>query len=151
MDFILSLLPTEMRELLRLTEALCAGPVGALDRAAGETAVVDRALLRQLAESGLLDLTVPGAYATGRLAPPAPPRGLPRPAPASMSLRAYCLVRETLARHCPAAELLFTMQGLGSGPISFFGTEAQRRAYLPRVAAGELVAAFALTEPHTGS
>ena len=43
------------------------------------------------------------------------------------------------------------MQGLGSGPISFFGTDEQRQRYLPRVATGELVAAFALTEPHTGS
>jgi acyl-CoA dehydrogenase len=68
-----------------------------------------------------------------------------------MSLVAFCLVRETLARYCPNAELIFTMQGLGAGPISFFGTEDQRRRYLPRVASGELVAAFALTEPHTGS
>ena len=68
-----------------------------------------------------------------------------------MSLVAFCLVREALARHCPNAELIFTMQGLGSGPISFFGTDEQRRRYLPRVASGELVAAFALTEPHTGS
>jgi alkylation response protein AidB-like acyl-CoA dehydrogenase len=68
-----------------------------------------------------------------------------------MSLVSFCLVRETLARLCPNAELIFTMQGLGSGPISFSGSEEQRRRYLPRVASGELVSTFALTEPHTGS
>src|SRR5690606_21487955 len=45
----------------------------------------------------------------------------------------------------------FAMQGLGSGPISLFGTPAQRAAYLPGVRAGERIAAFALSEPEAGS
>jgi acyl-CoA dehydrogenase len=49
------------------------------------------------------------------------------------------------------ADFVFAMQGLGSGPISLFGTEAQKAAYLPPVAAGEKVAAFALSEPEAGS
>jgi len=68
-----------------------------------------------------------------------------------MSLVSFCLVRETLARRSPNAELIFTMQGLGAGPISFFGSDDQRQRWLPAVAAGERVMAFALTEPHTGS
>ena len=52
-----------------------------------------------------------------------------------------CLVREELARTCPAAEELFAIQGLGSYPILLAGTEAQKARYLPRLASGELLAA----------
>jgi acyl-CoA dehydrogenase len=65
--------------------------------------------------------------------------------------RAICLIRETLARHSGLADFAFAMQGLGSGAISLFGNEAQKQAYLPRVAAGEAIAAFALSEPEAGS
>ncbi len=65
--------------------------------------------------------------------------------------RAICLIRETLARHAGLADFAFAMQGLGSGAISLFGTEAQRAGYLPRVVAGEAIAAFALSEPEAGS
>jgi acyl-CoA dehydrogenase len=142
MEFVLSLVSDMYRTLHRRTQELCRGTLGELDRAAGESDVVNRPLVAALGDAGLLDWTVPGAYGTGRSDPAAP---------AAMSLVGFCLARETLARACPTAELIFTMQGLGAGPISFFGSEDQRRRYLPRVAAGELVAAFALTEPHTGS
>jgi acyl-CoA dehydrogenase len=65
--------------------------------------------------------------------------------------RAVCLIRETLARHNGLADFAFAMQGLGSGAISLFGTEAQRERYLPRVARGAAIAAFALSEPDAGS
>jgi alkylation response protein AidB-like acyl-CoA dehydrogenase len=65
--------------------------------------------------------------------------------------RAICLIRETLARHNGLADFAFAMQGLGSGAISLFGTDAQREHYLPRVARGEAIAAFALSEPGAGS
>jgi alkylation response protein AidB-like acyl-CoA dehydrogenase len=65
--------------------------------------------------------------------------------------RAICLVRETLARHNGLADFAFAMQGLGSGAISLDGTAAQRAAYLPRVAGGTAIAAFALSEPDSGS
>ena len=142
MEFVLSLVTEEQRHLHAYAEAACRGDLGTLDHAAGETDVVDRGVMAELARTGLLDWTVPGAYGTGRC---------PQAAPAAMSLVGFCLVRETLARLAPTAELIFTMQGLGAGPISFFGSEEQRRRFLPRVAAGELSAAFALTEPHTGS
>lgn len=142
MEFILSLVSEDQRRLVEKTEALCRGPLGVLEREVGETNRVSREILGSLAAAGLLDFTVPGPYGTGR-------SGFAAPDP--MSLVSFCLVRETLARHCPNAELIFTMQGLGAGPISFSGSEEQRRRYLPRVAAGELVAAFALTEPEAGS
>ena len=65
--------------------------------------------------------------------------------------RAICLARETLARHSGLADFAFAMQGLGSGAISLQGTPAQRERYLPRVARGEAIAAFALSEPEAGS
>lgn len=69
----------------------------------------------------------------------------------SIDTRAICLIRETLARHNGLADFAFAMQGLGSGAIGLFGTEAQRERYLPRVARGEAIAAFALSEPDAGS
>ncbi len=65
--------------------------------------------------------------------------------------RAICLIRETLARHAGLADFAFAMQGLGSGAISLFGSNAQQEAWLPRVASGDAIAAFALSEPLAGS
>ena len=65
--------------------------------------------------------------------------------------RSICLIRETLARHNGLADFAFAMQGLGSGAISLAGTDEQKKRYLSRVAAGEAIAAFALSEPNAGS
>jgi alkylation response protein AidB-like acyl-CoA dehydrogenase len=69
----------------------------------------------------------------------------------TIDTRAICLARETLARHSGLADFAFAMQGLGSGAISLDGTPAQKERYLPRVASGEAIAAFALSEPDAGS
>lgn len=69
----------------------------------------------------------------------------------TIDTRAICLIRETLARHSGLADFAFAMQGLGSGAITLFGTAEQKRKYLPRVAKGEAIAAFALSELHAGS
>jgi acyl-CoA dehydrogenase len=69
----------------------------------------------------------------------------------ALDVRTLCLARETLARHDGLADFAFAMQGLGAGPISLFGSEEQRAEYLPAVAAGEKIAAFALSEPDAGS
>ena len=66
-------------------------------------------------------------------------------------VRALCLARETLAYHDSLADFAFAMQGLGSGPVSLFGTPRQRAQWLPPVAAGKAIAAFALTEQEAGS
>ncbi|MCA9858050.1 MAG: acyl-CoA dehydrogenase family protein, partial [Dehalococcoidia bacterium] len=67
------------------------------------------------------------------------------------SLAALCAVREALAAASPLADAVFALQALGSMPITLSGNETQQRAWLPRVAAGEAVAAFAMTEPDAGS
>ena len=69
----------------------------------------------------------------------------------TLDSRALVIARETLAFTSPLADFAFAMQGLGSGAISLAGTAAQQAAYLPAVARGEKVAAFALSEPDAGS
>jgi acyl-CoA dehydrogenase len=65
--------------------------------------------------------------------------------------RTICLIRQTLARHSGLADFAFAMQGLGSGAISLAGTPEQRAQFLPGVASGRTIAAFALSEPEAGS
>ena len=69
----------------------------------------------------------------------------------AIDTRAVCLIRETLARHSGLADFAFAMQGLGSGAITLFGSEANKRQFLPLVASGDAIAAFALSEPEAGS
>jgi acyl-CoA dehydrogenase len=94
-------------------------------------------LARALGREGLFPRLVPTAYG-GSLEGPF----------RSMTL---CLVREELARTCPPAEELFAIQGLGGYPILLAGTDSQKRRWLPPLARGETVPAFALTEPEAGS
>lgn len=91
-----------------------------------------RAILEALADGGWLRNAVPDA--DGKL-----------------DVRTLCLTREALARRSGLADFVFAMQGLGSGPISLFGTEEQKARWLPGVAAGQTIAAFALSEPEAGS
>lgn len=65
--------------------------------------------------------------------------------------RTISLIREGLARHHGLADFAFAMQGLGSGAISLAGNDEQKRRYLPRVADGAALAAFALSEDEAGS
>jgi acyl-CoA dehydrogenase len=91
-----------------------------------------RRLVAELGEAGLLKLCVADGDA--------------RP-----DVRSLAVARETLAYHSALADFAFAMQGLGSGAISLFGTVEQKREWLPRVAAGQAIAAFAMTEPECGS
>ena len=68
-----------------------------------------------------------------------------------LDVRSIALCRETLAYYSGLADFSFAMQGLGSGAISICGTDAQRQQYLPAVAAGTAIAAFALSEAKAGS
>ncbi|MDE2362937.1 MAG: acyl-CoA dehydrogenase family protein [Hyphomicrobiales bacterium] len=68
-----------------------------------------------------------------------------------LDARSLCVCRETLARYGGLADFAFAMQGLGAGPISLFGSDAQKRRFLPSVAEGRMIAAFALSEQEAGS
>jgi acyl-CoA dehydrogenase len=96
-----------------------------------------RQLVRQLGEAGWLAHTVAGRKFGG--------------AHETLDTRTLCLARETLARHSGLADFAFAMQGLGSGAISLAGSPAQKARWLPRVASGDAIAAFALSEPEAGS
>ncbi len=91
-----------------------------------------RTLVRKLGAAGFLKLCVA--------------EGDHRP-----DVRSLAIARETLARHSGLADFAFAMQGLGSGAISLFGSEEQKRQWLPQVASGKAIAAFAMTEPESGS
>jgi acyl-CoA dehydrogenase len=95
-----------------------------------------RALVRALGEAGWLRYCVPHGFG-----------GVHE----TLDVRSLSIIRETLAYHSGLADFAFAMQGLGSGAISGFGSEALKQAYLPAVAAGEKIAAFALSEPEAGS
>ncbi|MEL6961625.1 MAG: acyl-CoA dehydrogenase family protein [Pseudomonadota bacterium] len=75
----------------------------------------------------------------------------PGDAKTRLDVRTLCLIRETLARFDGLADFSFAMQGLGAGPISLFGNDAQRHAWLPQTRSGKAIAAFALSEPRSGS
>ena len=99
-----------------------------------------RDLVRALGDAGWL-----------RYAVAAGPGGAWGGALGAIDSRMVCILRETLARHDGLADFAFAMQGLGSGAISLGGSDALREAYLPRVARGDAIAAFALSEPEAGS
>lgn len=82
---------------------------------------------------------------------PAGPQGAWGGALDKLDSRALVILRETLAFHSPLADFAFAMQGLGSGAITLAGTPAQQAAYLPQVASGQKIAAFALSEADAGS
>jgi acyl-CoA dehydrogenase len=95
-----------------------------------------RRLVRALGEAGFLRHVVIAPY--GGEAP-------------TLGVRTMCLARETLAAAAGLADFAFAMQGLGTGPVSLFGTPEQKDRWLPGVATGERIAAFALSEPEAGS
>ena len=68
-----------------------------------------------------------------------------------LDVRTLCLIRETLAYHDGLADFSFAMQGLGSGAISLYGSEEQKQEWLTKTRNGKAIAAFALTEPQSGS
>ena len=68
-----------------------------------------------------------------------------------LDVRSLCIARETLARISGLADISFAMQGLGSGPISLFGSDTLKERYLRSVAAGDAIAAFAISETGAGS
>jgi alkylation response protein AidB-like acyl-CoA dehydrogenase len=95
-----------------------------------------RDLVRRLGDAGWLRYCVPAAYG-GELP--------------ALDSRALCVARETLAYADGLADFVFAMQGLGSGPITLAGSPAQKARWLPAVAKGKAIAAFALSEPGAGS
>jgi len=95
-----------------------------------------REWVRRLGDAGFLRYAVPRAFG-GALD--------------QLDSRALCVLRETLAGHDGLADFAFAMQGLGSGAVTLGGQDALRTEWLPKVASGAAIAAFALSEPQAGS
>ena len=95
-----------------------------------------KAIVRALGKAGLLRHAVP--QSAGGINP-------------KLDVRSLSVIRETLGRYHALADFAFAMQGLGSGPISLFGSEKQQQQYLRPISEGRSLAAFALSEPEAGS
>jgi acyl-CoA dehydrogenase len=95
-----------------------------------------RGLVRQLGDEGFLTYTVPQKFGGAR---------------EKVQARDLCILREEVARGSALADTMFAIQALGGYPIILRGTEEQQQCYLPPIARGTAIAAFALTEPEAGS
>jgi acyl-CoA dehydrogenase len=111
-------------------EAAAGSIAGSVDETA-DVGIASRALVRTLGSEGWLRYAVPH--------------------PAPLDVRMICLLREHLAWHSGLADFAFAMQGLGTGALALFGSDAQQARYLPAVARGEAIAAFAMSEAGAGS
>lgn len=94
-----------------------------------------RQILQLLGDSGWARFAVPSLTAAGE----------------DLDVRACCLIREALAAASPLADAVFALQCLGSMPIALAGSEELRQRWLPGVANGQVMTAFAMTEPEAGS
>jgi acyl-CoA dehydrogenase len=101
-----------------------------------ETEQRARILIQQLSAAGLLKHTVPARFGGAR---------------DQVSARDLCILREELARGAALADTMFALQALGSYPITLAGRAEQKQKYLPDVASGSAITAFAITEPEAGS
>ena len=131
MDFAFT---PQQQALQDSTRRLAEERIAPIAEEADESPAVHRGLMSILAESELLRYTVPEDYG-----------GF------GVRVMNLCIIREELARVSAQADTNFIMQGLGSFPITLGGTHEQKSRYLPPVARGESIAAFALTEPDAGS
>jgi alkylation response protein AidB-like acyl-CoA dehydrogenase len=90
--------------------------------------------LQHLAQAGLMGLYVPEAYGG-----------------AGLGALAFCLAVEEIAVACASTAVIYLVQYAAGYPLVSHGTEAQKRRYLPRLAAGEITTALSISEPGAGS
>ena len=131
MDFNLS---EDSRPLKEGMQRFCRTRLRELAERFGETADVPTDLVKAMAEEGIFRYLIPEEYG-------------------GFGVKALnlCIIREELAQvYCPA-DVTFAMQGLGSYPIVIAGSEAQKKKYLTKLARGDLLSTFAITEPEAGS
>ena len=131
MDFAFSAEQSELQQRVRRIAEELIAPIA---EEADESPTVHAGLMAILANEGLLRYCVPAEYGG-----------------VGVRVMDLCIIREELARVSVQADTNFIMQGLGSYPITLGGTDEQKAKYLPPIARGESIAAFALTEPHAGS
>ena len=124
----------EQQELRNKVRHIAENQIAPIAEQADESPTVHAGLMAILANEGLLKYCVPEEYGG-----------------VGIRVMDLCIIREELSRVSCQADTNFIMQGLGSFPITLGGTHEQKAKYLPPIAKGESIAAFALTEPHAGS
>lgn len=124
------------RALARDLEAWTEQEIAPLQHQEDDVDGLSRRFVRMLGEAGWLRYCVPKRHGGAH---------------ERLDVRSLCLARETLARTSGLADFAFAMQGLGSASISLYGSAALQEEYLPGVAAGRQIAAFAVSEPEGGS
>ena len=124
----------EQQELQNKVRHIAENQIAPIAEEADESPTVHAGLMAILANEGLLKYCVPEEYGG-----------------VGIRVMDLCIIREELSRVSCQADTNFIMQGLGSFPITLGGTHEQKAKYLPPIAKGESIAAFALTEPHAGS
>ena len=124
----------EQQELRNRVRHVAENQIAPIAEEADESPTVPAGVMAILANEGLLKYCVPEEYGG-----------------VGIRVMDLCIIREELARVSCQADTNFIMQGLGSFPITLGGTDDQKAKYLPPIAKGESIAAFALTEPHAGS
>jgi acyl-CoA dehydrogenase len=124
------------RALAAELETWTAAEIAPLQHDESDADELVRRLVGLLGAAGWLRHAVPAPYGGSR---------------EKLDVRSLCLIRETLARSAGLADFAFAMQGLGSASIALYGSEALKRQYLPPVASGSRIAAFALSEPEGGA
>jgi alkylation response protein AidB-like acyl-CoA dehydrogenase len=127
-------LTDEQRMVVELARSIAREKIAAVAAHHDETETYPEEPMRLLAQQGLLGIWIPEAYGGSDL-----------------GALAVALVAEEIAWACAATATNWGATPLGGYPILLAGTEAQRRRYLPRIAAGELLAAYSLSEPDAGS
>ena len=131
MDFAFT---PEQAALQQRVRQLAEEKIAPIAEEADESPTVHAGLMAILANEGVFQYCVPEEYGG-----------------VGVRVMDLCIIREELARVSVQADTNFIMQGLGSYPITLGGTDEQKAKYLPPIARGESIAAFALTEPHAGS
>jgi butyryl-CoA dehydrogenase len=124
----------EQRMVMELARSVAREKIAPVAAHHDETETYPEEPMRLLAEQGLLGIWIPEAYGGS-----------------DMGALAIALVAEEIAWACAATATNWGATPLGGYPILLAGTEAQKRRYLPRIAAGELLAAYSLSEPDAGS
>ena len=127
-------LSDEQRMVMELARSVAREKIAPVAAHHDETETYPEEPMRLLAQQGLMGIWLPEAYGGS-----------------DMGALAVALVAEEIAWACAATATNWGATALGGYPILLAGTEAQKRRYLPRIAAGELLAAYSLSEPDAGS
>jgi alkylation response protein AidB-like acyl-CoA dehydrogenase len=127
-------LTDEQRQMRDLVKALARERIAPRAAEVDETEAYPADQLRLLGEHGLMGLYIPEAFGGSEL-----------------GALAFCLAVEEIAWACASTAVIYLVQYAGGFPIVVAGTEEQKRRYLPRLASGEITAAFSVSEPGAGS